>query len=881
MSFNVTYTRVNQTIVCATILSKNVKNAAAVIPIVALDASGSMSGSRIANCTATITHMLGKIKHIRLIAYDSHAIDYGVVNSIPSSLYASGNTSFRSAYEKIIKIVKSSSSPQLVIFMTDGEDGNSSHADRAWLTNELRDTKCIIHTIGIDSESHTAEMLALSRCGSSEGTYGYFNRKNPSSYLEEAERLISLIGSSEEISFRGNKYFLGSDPVTIYFEDDTMNCEKSGSSNDEIEYLAYRVNELLRKGGNNNLAEIQNLRTQAQGIFDSAGTQPRVMRKMLRQRLAPIHALITEFYSIVHSNQTITHEKLANLNVAARNARSNRFAKDVVVRMDQNQEIIAKEDAAMLVSAQEMNVEDFATQPIDMSCMLSIMTVPELLRDGDCIGIGIRATVHEACIVDPTLLKIDGISTSNFGCAAFLDAATYSAGNSDLKYGTSTNVVVDSSRNPVSGVLPLYLNPTHWKIAKLYLRRMAGHLCCKDPVLGSNKITFYTYLKAYRYARAQTGEFYQQVSRLLLETLGNIYLMMPKMIPTPDIFCSEISQRVQDVVPSVGLLKVAYDGLALTTTNPNLHGYMTEEILRRNKQSLTITDVCEISEAKWVNTYVAANLPDKSRGRYAGLLGVVTSQYPEALNLLEAAIGIQSIQNEETKNNDCAVPDVNSYEPILTLTTWLEDFLPELSMERRIVISLQACKLPGVTEFLNNYRDLFNVSEEEIHTMLKDMCVEHIKLRRSSELSSVIGNMNRASTSALITELRRGKSLLDRVAILHQNCYIGRNIGEFFDTVTSFEELKMLVLGKYDIAALIGYDKPIVISTVVDIDKCSSTLPKISDFSFDRVVESRGSTIGVWTPSILKFKKLCRIYSKSQLVSLFPNSIYLINKYCV
>jgi hypothetical protein len=187
---------------------------------------------------------------------------------------------------------------------------------------------------------------------------------------------------------------------------------------------------------------------------------------------------------------------------------------------------------------------------------------------------------------------------------------------------------------------------------------------------------------------------------------------------------------------------------------------------------------------------------------------------------------------------------------------------------------LQACELSGQTDFLAKYRDLFVISDAEVHSQLKKRCVDFIKMRRSAELTSIIDAMRRESTAGLTAQLRRGVSLLERVAIMHGNCYRGRNIVQFYETVTTFEELKMIVSGEYDIAPLIGYDQPIVITTVVDMKTGHDTLPKIEG-------EPQGIYQHKWIPSFQKFKKLCRCYPGNQLLALFPEMRNSIDKYCI
>lgn len=883
-TFNVEYKRINNTTVKATLTLASENKPIVNVPIIVLDVSGSMYGGRINHCLNAVRHILSKVGSIHLLTYSTNCRDHGIITSDEATKVSTdGMTSFRAAYETLINVVSKKSEPSQVIFMTDGEDTvRSKHvdSDRAWLKKNLNGKTCVIHTIGIECDSHTQHMLDLSRCGSSEGTYGYFSSIVDNSYVLEADRLVGILGCMTEVEFNGSKYFIGSEPVETYIKDGEMECGTPDPL-EEIPYLSYRANELIRQGVNAQLKDIQLVRDHAQLIFDNAGRQPRFARKMLRERLTPVYDLITNFYQMINT-RGITHEKLALLNVAARDARSNRFTKKVVDRTGQNLALIQKEDADLLAITQELILINLDDQPDDLTCMLTCMNTADLLRDGDCIGLGIRATVREACIVDPTLLNVEAISTSHFGCAAFLEAADYAVKRNNLQYGDSTNVVLDSSRSEVSGVLPLYLNPTHWKVAKLYLRRMAGHLCCKDPLLGTNRTIFYSYLLTYRFCRLQSGEFYARMSGLLRETLEHVYAKMQTIIPTPNSFCDTVSQRMPDVVPSVTLLDEAYSALSLACDRQHLRDYMIEEKLRRKKYSLSIQNVCFIDNSTWVQPFVLANTPNDSTGIFNNLLAHVSSQHPNALSFLRDSIGGTTDLSQVATSLDVVVIDPETYQPIINLPHWMDDIFIDLSPERRALIALQFCELSNMTDCVAKYRDIFIMTEEEIYSLLKNRAVEHIKLRRASELTSIIDSMRRDSTTAHTARLRRGVSLLERVAILNGNCYIGRNITEFSRTVTTFEELKMLVTGEYDISPLINYPDPIIVPTVMDISKRLSFLPQLECVILGyNTTTNHVKYSGCWIPNVQSLKKLCYTYSHNDLMSIMPHAKCFLDHYCV
>ena len=876
VTFTTNYTRVNEKIVKATLALADQTSQEVTVPILVLDTSGSMGGSRIKNCLASAKRFIKECGSIHLLTYDTRGHDHGIISdeSELEKIRASGGTYFRAAYETIVNITSDEGRVYQIIFFTDGEDtmSGSVPADREWLKSKLKGKKCVIHTIGIESQSHTQHMLDLSRCGSSDGTYGYFSTRVENSYSSEVDRLIADLTPKAEVHFHGQNYLIGSRPVEVYLEDSESDIGEPDTFA-AIDYLSYCADQLIRKGNKASIDEIEEIRAHAQTIFNDSGREPRLKRKMLRERPSIVYDLVGEFFKMMNG-RNITHEKLALLSVSARNARSDRFTKKVVNRTDQNIAVIEREDRDLLLLTEELSRADLGNQPDELVCMISCMNTSELLGDGDCIGIGIRATARETCIVDPTLLQVDGISTSNFGCSAFLEAAQYAVKYKDVQYGDSTNVILDSSRMEVSGVLPLYLNETHWKVAKLYLRRMAGHLCCKDPLLGTNRVIFYSYLHAYRFCRSQDGEFFGRMAGLLRDTLERVYEKMPNIIPTPDSFCDSISQRMPDSVPSIPLLEEAYSALSLASSRKFLKNYIVEEELRRKKFFIQIQDLCVIPHDTWITPFVRANSPNLSNAIFGNILSYVKSNYPDAFPLLENTISGESQQTPSAETVDVPVIDPETYSPVISLPGWMDNMFVDLSPERRALIAFQVCALSNVTSCIENYRDIFAMTEEDVHSALKDRAVDYIELRRTSELTSAITSSRKNATRYHTSRLLQGVSLLERVAILHGNCYIGRNISEFVGTATTPEELKMLVSGSYDIAPLINSKHPVIVPTVMDISKYHSI--RLPELHYPD--ESRYSDH--WIPNLRQLRKFCVMFHHDDLVSIMPQAKSIFDMYC-
>ena len=104
----------------------------------------------------------------------------------------------------------------------------------------------------------------------------------------------------------------------------------------------------------------------------------------------------------------------------------------------------------------------------------------------------------------------------------------------------------------------------------------------------------------------------------------------------------------------------------------------------------------------------------------------------------------------------------------------------------------------------------------------------------------------------------QGATTLERVAILHSNCYIGRNISEFADTVENIDDISMLITGHYNIAPLIDYYEPLIVPTVMDIESYVGENVK-------------GKYSRAWIPIVRTRKIWCNRYGAKYLRKVYPD----------
>jgi hypothetical protein len=847
-------------------------------PIVVFDVSSSMSTDRrFERCRDLVESMIGRCGPVHLITYNGSAEDVDEVAHFPATLRPNGQTSFAAAYDVLLQVlykrhVKLGDAHRggvnTIVFMTDGQDTSSRDVDKdlakfksnlSKFCSEQR-VAYVVHAVGVDAAEADAKLLVkLAVAGTVEGTFGVF----PSSKLPHAEhsaeydRLVDLVAgasSSKLFEFRGVQYALTEKCPTTYtfFADSDMDCPR-GTLDDEIDYFTHRLNAITSDMSKANVKTVVALRDDMQAVFIAAGKPPTPapIRKAVRQRLEPLNELVRRIYEALHTKGpggTFSNAAIAELNVAARQARDKskmRFLKTAVDRSDKNAALLAEEDEAIAVLVQKslpMTLEESATLKA-MACTLTHSDGAELIADGDCLGIGIRALADVVCIEDPTRLVIEGIGACYFSANEFLSTSTHFLAG--LSFDQPTSVIRDASGMHISGVLPLYINEAHWRIAKLHVRRMAAHLCCKDPLMGTARITLYSYLMTYlylqRYAQANPGVAVEHMLGLLKRTLLMVYADHHALLPRPENFLTKAGSRVSSVVLSPFVLLDSYRALDLPFDEPACRLYATEEVLRRQfkkREPLAIDAFFKFKPSELVDPFVRQQVKDTKgqvspvAARMAAMIEMVEKSYAaEVVQLLHLAFGkIVRGEYEADENGemiDCgdAYDPLDKFEPVALIDERMMDVVVPplfrtLSPDRLALVLLQASRRSGEEEYIRQYEDWFTASDDLVRREFAALCVNHIKSERVAAIGRLVSSRRDDADSAIVNYLAANDvSLLERVAMMHGICYVGRNVTNFSTTVRTYEEQRMLCQGYYDIAPLIGYKGGSVnVRTLMDKD---------------------------------------------------------------
>ena len=147
------------------------------------------------------------------------------------------------------------------------------------------------------------------------------------------------------------------------------------------------------------------------------------------------------------------------------------------------------------------------------------------------MGLGLLIERSEACINDPSLLKITNIIPTFMSADSFLDSATFQLTADPNAHGgfsgpgtksAEGSLALGIGRENINGVLPLYLFKEHWEIARRRAPPIFGFMCTLD-VMGYQAsqmfaIPFKVLLKALEMDHEAPSEINKKMVALILDT---------------------------------------------------------------------------------------------------------------------------------------------------------------------------------------------------------------------------------------------------------------------------------------------------------------------------------------------------------------------------
>ena len=201
-------------------------------------------------------------------------------------------------------------------------------------------------------------------------------------------------------------------------------------------------------------------------------------------------------------------------------------------------------------------------------CPMSQSNVVDLMREKDCMCLGLAIKRSEAVINDPSKLIIEQVHPVYMSMDSFLESAIFNlnmnkdaAGNFDIK-DESGKLAVGAGREQLTGLMPLFLFNEHWELAKRKAQPLYGFMCTLEP-LGYTSTQFFTIpflvlIKALQQNLNKPSEAMAQVVELVQQTCMNIIAtntqFQQQIVEKFTQFVAAPQNRTADVVSEIDVL---------------------------------------------------------------------------------------------------------------------------------------------------------------------------------------------------------------------------------------------------------------------------------------------------------------------------------------
>lgn len=261
-------------------------------------------------------------------------------------------------------------------------------------------------------------------------------------------------------------------------------------------FISSKIIEVLEIGGDKaaeKLTEIRPLIQEMDTRVDYLMTESRKLRPFYRKQCLPFFnttkELLANYYTTLRESaghhlsniQLASLNNLAHKNVLKRNL-ERKIAREVGKNIDMLnesermiEEIVASLDKADLERKYKGQIEKYG------ECVLSTRDWLEAILDGDCLCATFELERPQNLLGDALEIKIKKMNTTVITSDSFVDSALFEtkAGQiiqADRAYQhgqepkLASNLVKGLPNEIINGVMPIFINEDHWKIARLRIK---------------------------------------------------------------------------------------------------------------------------------------------------------------------------------------------------------------------------------------------------------------------------------------------------------------------------------------------------------------------------------------------------------------------------
>jgi hypothetical protein len=580
--------------------------------VIALDRSGSMYYVINDVCKASISILKSlfdnnKSDNVYFAVYNQ---EVKAVNVKPSTyndalvainnIKSGGQTSFAVLLTTIQSYLDTlnDSEPVTLFILTDGQETFSpAHYVDSALKNmknylKTRTGPSKVVTLGYTREHDAKFLTTLSDMGTHPGFFAYSeNSSDLKSTMSIVEKVLSvktlnatltinnedtkitLIQGEEDMSTYA--YFTGDIPdnVKLVINNQEFSCpvkkitpSQSKKLEAKLVYVSENLKVCMKEKTGDMARKLHKCLTTVRD--DAFKLRDRSKRKKIFQDTLVIGKALDEILSnfAKGSNSRLDNVQLAKISNLSYSGGNWKMAtqRKMNLRKDKNAKLFNDIEEKINDATKTINFDTLKNINPPDTCIYSCLNWVDALQDGDCLGIALDVSRSEVAIHDSTHLIIKSIHPSFITGNSFMDALEYALKDnynaSDVHGGfdkkSQGKILPGVARENITGMLPLYYHPQHWKIAKHQMKPILGWMVTLDPLgYDATQYTSIPYLVMCK-ASQDTSERGRKIFRMVADTCHIIYKEWKKMSEhVQNVFNNYVdnpSMRTMDIVHNQG-----------------------------------------------------------------------------------------------------------------------------------------------------------------------------------------------------------------------------------------------------------------------------------------------------------------------------------------
>jgi uncharacterized protein with von Willebrand factor type A (vWA) domain len=487
-----------------------------------VDKSGSMAGGPMNNVNNVLTQ-ISQIsgKDTEIFTYDYNCYDTKLSNVVKTPIIASGSTSFKSVFDRMVKYLTDNITPTTFIFMTDGQDTSGKPAELEesirifTMASRAMNKTCpvTVHVIGFGGSVKSDFLEKVRTLGNKEGLFKYsvVAAELQSDFMDmfnlassQQQIKIKFGGTNFKKTFTGNNLtmFIEKDEVELEDDNDTETVTITNSKGDKINVVVHKTTpnemdklKILNLMEPETEEDVKKVLTDLTKIKKSGDFNQKMAVEKMKHDISSRMLEYLDLFNKIKAGQVKEEVKLRLKALKHKATFTNMNAqKKLDLRVNTNTEYFRNTDINGILKGYYDNdiTQDKWNQMKTIGdtwkCCYTFDNFYQMMRKSHdnimCIGIMVDRT--EDAIENPSQgLKLVNVSNTIISYDAYIELLTKTREeqliSGDDIYGdfSKTNnayCIVGATREKINAVIPLYIDEEHMKRIRILEGIWLGHM---------------------------------------------------------------------------------------------------------------------------------------------------------------------------------------------------------------------------------------------------------------------------------------------------------------------------------------------------------------------------------------------------------------------